>query len=362
MTGYLEGSVSHNNYPIEGATVKAIRTDGEEVLYSTTDSNGEFSIEATDGEEYHVVSRYTDGIEVYSDYLKPFVMAAGQFDGDILVLEGVDSVSDLPDIESVDTADIYHIRTGDLATDYVIPVHTDGTEVFDEWHSLVDGQVLYDIPDSLTNRWPVDEGSGSTLADNEGSIDATLESGSWTADSNAIGGYNISLDGSADYISLPSDSALEPGSEDYTWGFVIEQNQVSDREVIFWAHGEGGGTPQVFARFEESDNQILFRNHDGSNTVDVTASGLFDDGERHFFAFRRDGADFDIWIDDGVSSSESDSSIGDISSGSNGVAVGRQVDSSDQHRDGQQDEFCYAHETALTDSELSDLASRYGVA
>lgn len=50
------------------------------------------------------------------------------------------------------------------------------------------------IPDSVGNHWPMDEGSGSTLADNVGSRNLSLTGGSWTGDV-------LVLNGSSDYAA-----------------------------------------------------------------------------------------------------------------------------------------------------------------
>ena len=68
---------------------------------------------------------------------------------DVEPLENINEVADLPDLAQLDEAQIYSIRSGEFAPDYVVPWDWDATaEEYQEWRSTVDGQVIRDIPDS----------------------------------------------------------------------------------------------------------------------------------------------------------------------------------------------------------------------
>ena len=79
----------------------------------------------------------------------------GRFD--VEQLENINEVADLPDVTQLDEAQIYSIRSGEFAPDYVVPWDWDATaEEYQEWRSTVDGQVILDIPDSVLNPDPND--------------------------------------------------------------------------------------------------------------------------------------------------------------------------------------------------------------
>ena len=72
----------------------------------------------------------------------------GRFD--VEPLENINEVADLPDLAQLDEAQIYSIRSGEFAPDYVVPWAWDATaEEYQEWRSTVDGQAIRDIPDIL---------------------------------------------------------------------------------------------------------------------------------------------------------------------------------------------------------------------
>ena len=68
----------------------------------------------------------------------------GRFD--VEPLENINEVADLPDLAQLDEAQIYSIRSGEFAPDYIVPWAWDSTEgEYQEWRSTVDGQVISDI-------------------------------------------------------------------------------------------------------------------------------------------------------------------------------------------------------------------------
>ena len=73
--------------------------------------------------------------------------------GYIITYDDLDSVDDLPELSTLERQDIYHARTGDLSSDYIVPVDTDESGSFDAWRSLVDGVEISTIPDILVEDW-----------------------------------------------------------------------------------------------------------------------------------------------------------------------------------------------------------------
>ena len=78
----------------------------------------------------------------------------------IQVLSDINSVDDLPEAADVESEAVWYIESGDFAPDYIAPSFWDGQQ-FTEWISLVDGEVLDGIPDSVVTR-PADDNSTSS--------------------------------------------------------------------------------------------------------------------------------------------------------------------------------------------------------
>jgi len=85
------------------------------------------------------------------------------------------------------------------------------------------------IPDSVTNRWPMDEGSGTTLADDVGSTNANLVGGTWVSDTSSVGGSHTDYDGVDDRWDTPSFGIN--GSE-YTFMTWVRWDSVNDLDTI----------------------------------------------------------------------------------------------------------------------------------
>jgi len=83
---------------------------------------------------------------------------------------------------------------------------------FTTWRSLIDGEETITIPDSVVNQmvswWHYSEGSGTTVADDVGTLDASFTGLDWSSDFGFEGHYGI-LDGVDDYGELGSDSKSE---------------------------------------------------------------------------------------------------------------------------------------------------------
>lgn len=139
MSGQINGVVEQDGEPISGAVVKAVSHDGSEVRYTETESDGTYSMWVPEG-EYHVVTRYQDGHEIFSDIGKPWLFVE----------------SAIPD----------------------------------------------SVVDNLDVWYPGDEGSGITLSDALETVDATLDSDSWQDNEEYYRGSAPYFDGIDDrYVS-----------------------------------------------------------------------------------------------------------------------------------------------------------------
>ena len=91
--------------------------------------------------------------------------------GEIVTLDNINEYDDLPPLAEIDSPDVYEIRTGALGTDYLVPMQ-DGSTDFNEWYSLVDGQIILDIPD-IVGLGSQDDNGYIHLID-DGSLKTTL--------------------------------------------------------------------------------------------------------------------------------------------------------------------------------------------
>jgi len=115
----------------------------------------------------------------------------------------------------------------------MIPTSIDGTDITgatidgqDVQEITVDGQTVFtagpDIPDSVTDQWPMDEGSGTALGNDIGTVDASLTSATWVAASKYTGGYATDYDGVDDYWSV--DSRIDVNGQQ--WGVAFWTDQI----------------------------------------------------------------------------------------------------------------------------------------
>ena len=180
----------------------------------------------------------------------------GRFD--VEPLENINGVADLPDLAQLDEAQIYSIRSGDFAPDYVVPWAWDSTEgEYQEWRSTVDGQVIRDTPDSAIHQYRFDEGSGETAFDSIGSVDASITGANWDS-SAGQGGFHLQFDdGDNDKVDISS-----------IYDFTIGKFAVS-----FWLNpSELDGPANVCFQFEDFDPEVIlvdldrFSIRDGDDT------------------------------------------------------------------------------------------------
>ena len=145
------------------------------------------------------------------------------------------------------------------------------------------------IPDSVVNHWPHDEGTGTTLNDNEGTVDGTISGATWTALEDAVGGQYLEYDGDENNTSLGDDPVNYIYNGDYTFTTFIRPDSSSGRNTI-WAQENG-----IIVRFEDgtSDLRII---HSGIGNEQVNVS--FSQGEWHFFcmSYNSQQSEYDITV------------------------------------------------------------------
>ena len=184
----------------------------------------------------------------------------------IQVLSNINSVDDLPEVADVKSEAVWYIESGDLAPDYIAPSLWDGQQ-FNHWISLVDGEVLVDIPDSVVHHYDASQderslGSVSSIPDLVGSI--ALDDGTEvTLTDNGINSVqSYDTDGVEDYLLFDGNTITTP------WTFIaVLRVRSSDRQMMF-DHG-GGGFASGDGGFDFIDPENDIRYGNGSSEIQV---------------------------------------------------------------------------------------------
>lgn len=206
------------------------------------------------------------------------------------------------------------------------------------------------IPDSVTNHWPTDEGSGSTLFDDRGGADGSINGATWIADSVAVNGHYLDYDGADDKTDLPSGALDYTNQSNFTVTAWVYTDDSSVRQDILNFGGEatGGGWS-----IECHSGNLQYVHH-GIERVD---SGFaFTGGEWVFVAVRHDAANGEVTFD--FSDQTSTASIQSMNDQGTDVAASiGSVTTGGDYWDGGIDEAT-ATDGLLTDQEIADLRSR----
>jgi len=122
----------------------------------------------------------------------------------------------------------------------------DGTPVDPKGISQVrtgDGRILFDapaIPDALTDHYLHDEGSGTTLNNDIGSVNATVQSDTsdmWQSDA-GLNGFYLQYNAADNDYSNPDDVSYFSGTDKYAWWMWINpDNPSTTEESVFRAEG-----------------------------------------------------------------------------------------------------------------------------
>jgi hypothetical protein len=167
------------------------------------------------------------------------------------------------------------------------------------------------LPASARNRWKADFGSGTTINDDVGTADATLNGGSWVSDSNAQGDYKLSLDGTSDYIGLTKLGNFGSNlTTDWAFAVTIDTTTTPSGGAVLGAQsssdGSGGtaGDATTIRNNAIDDTTLDFNMTDqGNDTLNVETSSLdsnFSDGNKHRYVYNKtsnSASGLEIWQD-----------------------------------------------------------------
>ena len=218
--------------------------------------------------------------------------------GEIVTLDNINEYDDLPPLAEIDSPDVYEIRTGALGTDYLVPMQ-DGSTDFNEWYSLVDGQIIRAIPDSENlhahYEIPLQPESDSEvidpLIDKSGNGHDADAVGEPTMDESGLNSTETAILDGDDYWEIgPSDwGTISPPITVYA-GFELRAEDLDDDYRLFWSEDDSDNW--LFGSWDDSE---FWRLGTPGDDVDGTsddsiqhATFLFDDtnGESELFEER----------------------------------------------------------------------------
>ncbi|MET9434947.1 sialidase family protein [Streptomyces sp. NPDC006551] len=120
-------------------------------------------------------------------------------------------------------------------------------------------------------------------------------------------GQGLQLDGVTGHADLPFTPSLDPGAGDVTYSlhFRYEATSTTPQQALFWAYGEGSGTPQVWVRAQPAQNRILAWVQGANGTAWAALTGpdtskpAFGDGRWHHLTLVRTGETVTLQVDGG---------------------------------------------------------------
>lgn len=216
-----------------------------------------------------------------------------------------------------------------------------------------DGTVLWSsdaIPDSVVNQWPHDEGSGTTLTDNVGSVDGTINGATWESLGDAVGGFYLDYDGVDDFTNLGNDPVNFVYSGDFTFTTFVRVDDTTSITHDLFEHTDLDDGLELRV-VDDNPRFVAF------GTDSVTSSLSVAQAEWEFVSFRYDRSAEEITF--GVSGSyETVSSTFPREPAANTTAyLGARETNNDNYLDGGMDETTFS-DSYLTNTELTELRDR----
>jgi len=250
------------------------------------------------------------------------------------------------------------------------PTSIDGTDITgatidgqDVQEITVDGQTVFAaLPDSVTNRWPSDEGSGTTLADSLGDTDISLTFNRWASGSQFNGGAAPDYDSPSDDLG----EAVDLGANDsaFSLGFWTD-NISADAGFSRLAIGGDGSTNSTVSNgwrltFGSTLTTLRLRHRSGGSSSTVTTATIDDAATNQlFYAVTLNGDSGEIYVYDtgGQIANSSGSATRSLTTNGHLVTMG---ESNGFTTGGQQDDIVAAIGSTWSESEVDTVFNNTG--
>jgi hypothetical protein len=206
------------------------------------------------------------------------------------------------------------------------------------------------IPDSVTNQWPWNEGSGTTLNDAVGGINATLNGGTWVSDNGSEGGYHIDFNGSSD--NWTTDSAVGLDGAEMTMMQWVNMDTLSSSNDRVLTYGDSTDDNVIQLVTTGDGFGVYYYRSGGFNDPNMSVGGL-STGTWYLLAFvgySNDDADLYVYESDSLAGSASGSFGRNFLSDDKLTGMSRRQ--GDINADGQADAPAISNDTAMSQSEI----------
>ena len=211
------------------------------------------------------------------------------------------------------------------------------------------------IPDSVTNHWLHDEGSGTILGDNIGDEDGTIEGATWQTDEGLDGAY-LEYDGTDDKTTIDNPEKFDTDTQSW-WGWIRADDPESSEGEFFISVEDITLCIQQNRNGNPENLRFFIIDADGGSNVDIL-SDVLDVGEWNFFGAVAENGEEAVLYHAGLGD-ESVSEVGSqnydqgLSSTVTAVRFGERTGDGN-HFEGGMDDVACAVDGVLTQQELTD--------
>ncbi|MDQ0898958.1 sialidase family protein [Paenibacillus sp. V4I7] len=202
--------------------------------------------------------------------------------------------------------------------------------------------------------WKFDETSGTSASDSSGNGNTgTVYNGSvWT-----VGKLNngLTFDATNDYVDAGNKNSLQFGKGDFTASAWVKTDTISGNRFIFWYGDVGTAVPSWWVRMESG--KVAFQ-LDGTSAPTgnyvVTDTAALSVGTWTHIAVTREDLIIRIYVNGVENKGIYTSNVPDVSSTSNGLAIGKDKNGTTRYWDGMLDEV-RVYDRALSSKEIQRL-------
>jgi len=252
------------------------------------------------------------------------------------------------------------------------PISIDGTDITgatidgtDVQEITVDGDVVFTaappIPGSVNHYYPTNEGSGTVLTDTVGSTNATISGAAWQTGAGTANTF-LSYDGSNDFTDFNNPSSpLIPETDDFTGFIWVRPDSGGQNNIILSQYFPQLANGRLSCSKNNDDEFSLFLGNDNSeSSVSIKSTTTTNIGEWYSVAIRRDGNDFDLFVNGQLEGSHTDSGTRNILQTGNLIGAETALAGSynqDLHAffSGAVDQFWIDSNTALSNTVIEDF-------
>ena len=216
------------------------------------------------------------------------------------------------------------------------------------------------IPDNVTNHWPMNEGSGSSVADNIGDETVSLNGASWLSDSKYEGGFATTYQDGDHWIT---DNPIDIRSQEQTVCVWIDDCTIPNNtfpQIVGTGQTNQGIVAGGWYVGFESDNTDSYAVQHGDSSGSTTnalrdVSGPDASTEDVFLAYSLDGETGNLFLYDNNGLVNSEIGQSERSTEGETELLGMMRDNGSRSVSGNVDTPFLSVDTALPQSDIDDI-------